>query len=895
EWEASIRRDAKGELDWESLNREAQHLKQMPMADLYGAYRPLGPTGNWQYIGPRDLFVPYQSFFGSRGISGRVNGVAYDPNNTNTIYAASSSGGLRKSTDGGTTWQFMSATWDMLHTSCVAVDPRPNNTIYVGTGDYQGSFGGQIQLANGRGYGMGIMKSTDGGQTWVNAVKTSSRAAFGNVAVSKILIVPEAPDTLIVTTGRGQGGFGRVFVSPDGGTTWNPARTASGADLPLAAWGGLAMSIPNGAGARSIYAVAAQPAPRIYRSTDRGATWTSLGAPLTPPSASANFDVACSSFDPNRLYLLSSNYTADNNGNVTSSGDVLVSTNSGGAWSTIANTFSGAWNQAFYNYHITVAPWTDSGNVQRDCVYVGQVDLFASKTGTDSWTSIGLTTTEDAKTHNDQHAMAINPSNPNEALVANDGGVYRLVHNRQTDSVQFTNLSGKLDITEFYSIASHPDNEVRIMGGTQDNGTPSTPLAALSWNDASYWVSLPSGGDGGPCFFAENHSASRYASNNNLRVHKSHNGGQNWEEFSLRTGGTNQNPIFWNGEPTAWQAPFTIDQNQHQYIYAGSSFLYRYNLQTLQWTRFNVTFTNTQGEVLSAITIPRGQSDIIYVGTSLGKVFVSRNFGANWTRIDTPTIAGVNISHIEAHPTNPNQVLISQTALNRKNLYRCADTSAPIAWSDVNGPDGATDPARALRAPIHDIVMDPENPGSVWYAATDLGVIMTRTGGASWTNLTTPYGLPNVQVSDIDFNRTTRYMTIGTYGYGAWRIQVPATSVTLTYPNDEVPQGGSAIGTVTVSEPAPAGGTPVSLTANHTGVTFSSSTVTVPSGSTTASVTTNFAATIPHNTYVTVTATLGGSTSSKTLVVRVPKLRSIFLFMAETYGGSTNVPGTVSL
>ncbi|HZH99293.1 MAG TPA: sialidase family protein, partial [Fimbriimonadaceae bacterium] len=228
EWEALRRENASGELDWSSLEREAEHMKAMPVADL-GSRR--GPTGTWQYIGPRNLYPWGQQFFGSQGNSGRVNGVAYDPNNPNTIYAAAASGGLRKSTDAGVTWQFMSGGWDMLQTSCVAVDPRPNNTVYVGTGDYHGTFSLQRQRV-GRGYGMGLMKSTDGGQTWSDQVRQSSRSAFGDVAISEIIILPEAPDTVIVSTGRGQATNGKVFITTNGGLTWSSAKLSTGSEIP---------------------------------------------------------------------------------------------------------------------------------------------------------------------------------------------------------------------------------------------------------------------------------------------------------------------------------------------------------------------------------------------------------------------------------------------------------------------------------------------------------------------------------------------------------------------------------------------------------------------------------------------------------------------------------------
>ena len=106
--------------------------------------------------------------------------------------------------------------------------------------------------------------------------------------------------------------------------------------------------------------------------------------------------------------------------------------------------------------------------------------------------------------------------------------------------------------------------------------------------------------------------------------------------------------------------------------------------------------------------------------------------------------------------------------------------------------------------------------------------------------------------------------------------------------------GASSSGTVTLSGPAPAGGTVVTLSSNDVakGVTVPAS-VTVASGSTSATFTTATTA-VTANITATISATLGATTKTATLTVAVPTLLSVTLNPTSVVGGSSSA-GTVSL
>ncbi|MBK6766545.1 MAG: hypothetical protein IPG71_09610 [bacterium] len=121
--------------------------KRMEAWDLKQQNRlPNNPLDeNWSSIGPNNY-------------SGRILSIAWNPVNTNIIYVGSASGGLWKTTNGGTTWSPLTDNLASLAIGCIALDPTNPDIIYIGTGE--GSF--NIDAV----FGAGVFKSTDAGATW---------------------------------------------------------------------------------------------------------------------------------------------------------------------------------------------------------------------------------------------------------------------------------------------------------------------------------------------------------------------------------------------------------------------------------------------------------------------------------------------------------------------------------------------------------------------------------------------------------------------------------------------------------------------------------------------------------------------------------------------------------
>ena len=701
-------------VDWLAYLRAAEQRDLMA-----GAFFPAsGPT--WEFIGPRNTAPPYRTFFGTAAVSGRVNAVAYDPVNENVYYIGAPQGGVWKTTDGGATWQPLTDHWQFLQVACIAIHPTNPNILYVGTGDFQGWM---------RPFSQGVMRSTDGGQTWQSLGATQ----FGNRCVSDILIDPENPNIITVCTGWGpyQRVTGNLWRSTDGGNTWTQVSSVS------AIWSDLAISARNPTtGVRYYYAVGHGNPGRLLRSSDRGQTWTTLAPPFSAQYQSS-LRVATSPNNPNRVYLFSG---VDE--------QVWVSNDAGNTWTPMNPTEDGGFYQAWYDATMHVS--TDgAGN---DVLYLGLVDLV-QWTQTFGWSSIGLAFTEQAIIHVDIHSMAINPRNPNQLLIGTDGGVYRLTYTPSTGAVNIVGLNATLGITQLYWAAFHPTDPNRMMGGAQDNATP---RANGNLND---WRCIV-GGDGGYCAYNPNNPNIQYASSQYLNIERTTN---NWVSSSFI------GPDY-GSDRVAFIAPLTIHPAQPNWMLAGTNYLYRWNETTRSWTNRLGNQSLTNGR-LRAIAGAPNNANVIYTGGDDGQIWMTTNGGSSWRQINAG-LPNRSISDIAVHPTNPYKVYVVLGGTGTPHIYRCDNTQASTPqWVNISGsgitglPDVHT----------NSVALDPAAPDLIIYVGNDVGFFYTLDGGATWRNGTQPFGLPNVQVNTVRVVPATGYLMAATYGRGIWRIRLPLT------------------------------------------------------------------------------------------------------------------------
>src|SRR5690606_562979 len=193
---------------------------------------------------------------------GRTLAVALNPLRGETVWLGSAGGGIWRSYDAGlnASWHRVATGLPITSATAIAIAPADTSVVYVGTGEvyrYQDVQGGIVERPTRGSYGIGILKTEDGGATWSLALDWSLNQERG---VARIRVNPNDPDDVWAATTEG------VLRSTDGGQTWaNVHPVIMAMDIVLRP------DDPNWAIAS--HGDQESEGKGIYRTTDGGATW----------------------------------------------------------------------------------------------------------------------------------------------------------------------------------------------------------------------------------------------------------------------------------------------------------------------------------------------------------------------------------------------------------------------------------------------------------------------------------------------------------------------------------------------------------------------------------------------------------------------------------------------
>jgi len=695
-------------------------------------------SGSWASVGPSSL---QDCGTGSQVdiCSGRVTAIAIDPNHPEVIYVGGAQGGVWKSTDSGASWLPL---MDELTVGSLAVGSitiAPNGDIYVGTGE--GNNSGDSY------YGAGILKSTDGGKTWVQL----GASTFGRSTFTKLVLNPSR-GTIIASTNTGHTSSSTaalrvdpgvplgVYVSSNGGNTWTLTLKATyvASDLVL-----------DPADSSVVYAAVDG---GVFVSKDSGSTWTGPlggGLPSTDSVGRVSLEISASS----HLTVFAAIEDLSS-----SQGALYRTTDGGASWSSVnppptprgQGGFCG--DQCDYDLFVAIDP-TDPNTI-----YLGGLDLYRTTDGGTTWTDLGGYA---GYIHPDQHAFAFSPTSHSTIYVGNDGGVWSS-NSGNTCSPEscWTNLNSGLGLVQFQSVASHPTDKTVFLGGTQDNG------GLLHQGASSVWTEVV-GGDGGWVAFDPKNPLTMYDTLPWAEggLQRSDDSGSNWISIMNTTNGVNSN------DKALFYVPITMDPTSSNTLYLGTYRLYKTTSKGNMWffPSPGLSFPASGGcsvskkeDCISAITVAPSNGQHVYVGTNTGKIFVSTDGGNNFAEIDQG-LPSNSITKIAVEPTDPTKVYVTFSGFGTGHVF--LTTNAGVSWSDIssNLPD----------LPTNAVVLDPK--GKAVYVGTDKGVYVSMDEGHAWTIMGT--GLPRVAVVDLVFAADGE-LVAATHGRGVW---VYTTKIFITF------------------------------------------------------------------------------------------------------------------
>ncbi|MCH7872106.1 MAG: hypothetical protein IID33_10445, partial [Planctomycetes bacterium] len=632
--------------------------------------------------------------------AGRVSAVACSPSDPERYFIGGADGGVWRTTDGGTTWTALTEHMPTTSIGALIIDPLNENTIYAGTGE--------ANYANHSRYGLGLYKSTDGGDTWTQHAEST----FGGRCFSKMAINPANPQILYAAITRA-GGFPElaaakghpgatgplgVFRSLDGGENW----THLTGGLPNLSATDIAIDPVN---PNNVYAgigrIFGNPDNGVYKSTDGGNSWTKLAGGL--PTANIGriaLDVAPSS--PQRVYVLIARPSNAFGGGASTLG-AFRSNDGGATWTSLPIGSL----QATYGWYLAVVAVHP---VNPDLVVMGGLNLRRSTSAGASWSTI-------TPPHVDLHAAAWDANL--RLLTGDDGGVHRSLN----DGSNWSSINNNLGTIQFYAgLSTHPTNNRIMVGGAQDNGSNRRSTAGRTWDQIF-------GGDGGWTQLdqnAPNIVFVEFQGTGNL--FRSTNGGGS---FGASASGIN------TSDRNCFLPPYLIDPTNSSRMIYGTHRLYESNNGGLNWSPISGDLTTGSGAI-RALAFAPSNSQVVYAATNDGNFLRSDDGGNTFDLLlaDNPGWPRVT-REIFVHPSEPMTVYLAVASFGEDQVLRSTDGGQSWVTLDGDLPD----------LPVNVIAVDVRGPTPAIYAGSDAGLFRSVNDGVSWHRY--GLGLPNVPIIDI--------------------------------------------------------------------------------------------------------------------------------------------------
>jgi photosystem II stability/assembly factor-like uncharacterized protein len=699
----------------------SQVSAQTPQTAAADDYNTIFKTVKWRSIGP---------FRGGRSVAG--TGVVGDPK---TYYMGTTGGGLWKTDDMGISWRNVSdGFFKTGSVGAIAVAESDPNVVYVGMGEH--AVRGVMTH-----HGDGVYKSTDAGKTWKKMGLDATQH------ISRIIIDPKNPNIVFVAA---QGAlYSRskergLYKSVDGGTTWKNVLYVD--DKTGAAELSMDMNNP-----RILYAamwehgrlpwkiISGGPGSGLYKSTDSGETWDKLKDGL--PEEMGKMSIAVSRSNPEKVYAL---IESDSD---KEAGGLFVSSNAGKKWSRITNDHRLV-QRAWYYIELFIDPKNEN------TIYVLSASAMRSNDAGKTWETL-------SGTHGDYHDLWINPDNPGNFIISNDGGSAITFNGGKSWSTQLN-----IPTAQFYRINVDNQFPYRIYGGQQDNTSvsiASRELGSGGIGPASWTYSA--GGES--AFLAFDPDDPRYVLGDSYQgtievLDTKAQAGTNIMAAPIQYLGMDAKDIKYRFN---WNAPIIWSKHEPNTYYHGSQYVLKTSDMGRSWKEVSPDLTRNEKEkqgkgggpytneavgaenygTLAYIMESPHEKGVIYTGSDDGLVYVTRDNGATWKNVTPKGLAECLVNAIEVSPHDKATVYIATTRYkfndHTPGLYKSTDYGN--TWTKIT--NGL--PANAFTR----VVREDDVRRDLLFAGTELGLFISWNGGRDWSPF--QLNLPVTPITDLRIHK----------------------------------------------------------------------------------------------------------------------------------------------
>ena len=741
----------------------AQSARDTTTSGLDGFFKPV----KWRCIGP---------YRGGRSVA--ACGVKGDPQ---TYFMGTTGGGLWKTEDMGITWHNISdGFFKTGSVGAVAVAESDPNVVYVGMGEH--AIRGVMTH-----HGDGVYKSTDAGKTWKKTGLDLTQH------ISRIIIHPNDPNTLFVaaqgalySTSKERG----LYKSTDGGATWKKVLYVNEKT------GCAELSIDRN-NPRILYAamwehgrlpwkvISGGPGSGLYKSTDEGEHWERLEEGL--PKEMGKMAIAvCPSNSEKVFALIESDSDKE-------AGGLFVSTDAGKSWSLVSNDHR-IIQRAWYYIELFIDPQNEN------TLYVLSAPALRSMDGGKTWEDI-------SNTHGDYHDLWINPANPKNMVIADDGGAAITFNGGKSWSAQ-----DNMPTAQMYRINVDNQFPYRIYGGQQDNSSVSIAHREFAGGGISTESWTWSAG-GESAFLAFDPDNPRYVLGGSYQgtievLDTKSKAGTNIMAAPIQYLGRDAKDMKYRFN---WNAPIIWSKHEPGTYYHGAQMVLRTSDMGRTWTEFSPDLTRNEKEkqgkpggpytneavgaenygTLAYIAESPHEKGVIWTGSDDGYVYLTTDGGNNWKNVTPVGLSECLINAIEISPHDKATAYIATTRYkfndHAPGLYKTTDYGK--TWTKIT----TGIPGNAFTR----VVREDAERKDLLFAGTELGLFISWNGGKEWSPF--QLNLPVAPITDLKIHQGD--LIAATSGRSFWilddlallrQYQQPPTTLTLYQPESAyLANGGS--------------------------------------------------------------------------------------------------------
>ena len=682
-------------------------------------------------------------------MGGRIADIAVSPRDSSTWYIAVGSGGVWKTENAGVSWRPVFDDQPSYSVGCVTLDPSNPDIVWVGTGEN----------VSGRhvGWGDGVYKSLDGGDTW-NRMGLERSEHIG-----KIVVDPRDSDVVYVAAEGplwASGGERGLYKTTDGGRTWSGAliidEDTGVTDIEIDPRDPDVLYAASYQRRRHIWSLmAGGPGSGIHKSTDGGESWRRLERGL-PEEEMGKIGLAVSPADPDVVYAT---IEADE-----SERGFYRSLDRGETWER-RNPYISSGTGPHYYQEIVASP--------HDVARVYQMDVFVHVTGDGGATFKFLGNGREK--HSDNHALVIDPEDPQHLLAGTDASLYESFDDGKTWR-QFPNLP----VAQFYKLAlDTAEPFYNIVGGAQDMGTllgPSRTDNIEGIRNQDWYV--PLGADGYNCAFDPLDPNLVYMQTQGGRLQRYDRRSHEFIDIQ---------PMPAPGDPPErfnWDAPILVSPHSNTRLYFGSQRLWRSDDRGNSWTAVSEDLTRDRNRyelelmgrvwsidalhdtaamslygTITTISESPLVEGLLYLGTDDGLIQVSEDGGDNWRASEVAGVPELSfVNDIQASQHDPDTVFVvidaHKTGVFTPFVFESTDRGR--SWRSIAGD-----------LPGDEIVWALEQDhveADLLFAGAERGLYFSPDRGTHWVGLSG--GVPTIAFRDVELQRRDNDVVGATFGRG---------------------------------------------------------------------------------------------------------------------------------